>query len=400
MAPTASPPPHAWTNRRAPGCPFDPPPGRHRLLETAPLSRVTLWNGATAWLVVRHEDQVALLRDRRISADDRHPAYPSVSAAQDATRDHNRTFITMDEPEHNRRRRKFIRDFTVGHVERLRPRVGRIAAGLLDTLERSGPPADLVAAYALPLPTMVICELLGVPYEDRGFFQRANAVVVDTRSTPEAALDASRRLTAYLGDLVGRKAEEPGDDLLSRLAAGPGTREECAREARLLLAAGQETTTSMIAVGVCALLRHPDQLAVVRDGDPEQVAWAVEELLRYLSVTHLGRRRVATADIEIHGRVVRAGEAVICANDIGNRDPAAFPDPDRLDVRRRARRHLTFGSGPHQCLGQNLARVELQVAYPALFRRLPGLRLARPLTDLAFRTERFVYGIQELPVVW
>ncbi|GAU65954.1 putative cytochrome P450 [Streptomyces sp. NBRC 110611] len=404
--PKSPPPPSAWTNRRAPDRPFDPPPERARLIEEAPVSRVTLWNGSTAWLVARHADQVALLRDRRISADDTRPSYPAVSAAEDATRDHNRTFISMDEPEHTARRRKFMGEFTERRLVALRPRIERIVDGLLDAMAEAGPPADLVAAFAMAVPVKVICELLGVPYEDREFFQEANAVVVDTRSTPEAALDASRALTEYLGGLVERKLHAPGDDLLSRLAVdylavGRTTREECAREARLLLAAGQETTTSMIALGTCVLLLHPDQMAVVRDGNREQVGAAVEELLRYLSVTHLGRRRVAVADITLHGHVIKAGDAVICANDLANRDPEAYEDPDRLDVRRsRTRRHLTFGHGPHQCLGQHLARLELQVAYPALFRRFPGLRPDRPLSELSFITEKFVYGLQELPVDW
>ncbi|MGW7518225.1 cytochrome P450 [Streptomyces sp. NPDC054796] len=403
---TPPPPPRAWTTRRAARRPFDPPPERSGLHADAPLSRVTLWNGATAWLVVRHADQVALLRSKHLSADDTRPAYPAVSAAEDATRDHNRTFITMDGPAHAVRRRRFTGEFTPQRIAALRPRVEEIVDGLLDAMVRAGPPVDLVAAFAQAVPVKVICELLGVPYADRAFFQDANAVVVDTRSAPEAALAASRALTGYLGELIERKLRAPEDDLLSRLAtdhlaSGRTTREECAREARLLLAAGQETTASMIALGTCVLLQHPGELAVIREGGRERVEAAVEELLRYLSVTHMGRRRVALADIALHGHVIRAGDAVICANDLAGRDPEVFACPDRLDTRRPGvRRHLAFGEGPHQCLGQHLARLELQVAYPALFRRLPGLRLARPVSRLPFATEKFVYGIRELPVVW
>ncbi|MER7972658.1 MULTISPECIES: cytochrome P450 [unclassified Streptomyces] len=395
----------AWTTRRATGCPFDPPPARSGLLGREPISRVTLWNGGTAWLVARHADQVALLRDERVSADNRRPSYPSLSAASEATRAHNRAFITMDEPEHNEQRRKFTGDFTIKRMEALRPRIQEIIDELLDAMEESGPPADLVTSFALPLPSLVICELLGVPYEDHAFFQRASAYLVDTRSTVEDALTASTELVEYLGDLVERKVSAPGDDLLSRLATGYlatglSTREECANEARLLLVAGHETTANMIALGTCALLQHPEQLAAVRDGDPRLVAGAVEELLRYLTITHMGRRRVALADIEIGGTTIRAGDAVICAGDLANRDPEVFEDPDELRVDRQARRHLAFGSGPHQCLGQNLARVELQLAYPALLRRFPGLRLDRPLTEIPFRTDMAVYGVHELPVAW
>ncbi|WP_250300316.1 cytochrome P450 [Streptomyces sp. A 4/2] len=400
--PTAAP---AFTTRRASGCPFDPPPEMSRLQEAEPLSRVTLWNGEQAWFVTRHADQVALLRDERISADNQRPNYPSVSAGNEATRAHNRTFITMDEPEHNEQRKRFTGDFTIKRTQALRVRVERIIDDLLDAMEKAGPPADLVTSFALPLPSLVICELLGVPYEDHGFFQRASSVIIDTRSSVPDALAASQELVEYLGDLVESKAKNPGDDLLSRLAAqylvtGQSTRDECAKQARLLLVAGHETTANMIALGTCALLQNPEQLAAVRDGSPERVAGAVEELLRYLSITHMGRRRVAAQDIEIGGQTIKAGDAVICANDIANRDPEVFDEPDRLNIDRQARRHLAFGSGPHQCLGQNLARIELQLAYPALLRRLPGLRLARPLEEISFRTDMAVYGVHELPVVW
>ncbi|MFF4755761.1 cytochrome P450 [Streptomyces sp. NPDC002514] len=397
--------PNAYTERRASGCPFDPPPNRSRLLKEEPVSRTSLWNGATAWLVTRHTDQVALLRDQRISADNRNSGYPSISPAAEATRLHNQTFLTMDEPEHSEQRRRFTGDFSVKRVAALRPRIEAIVAELLDAMEKAGPPADLVSAFALPLPSLVICELLGVPYEDHEFFQRASAVMIDTRSSPQAALAASQEMVDYLGDLVEAKEKNPGTDLLSRIAVqylrtGTSDRDECAKQARLLLVAGHETTANMIALGTCALLQHPDQLASVRDAGPDRVAGAVEELLRYLTIVHSGRRRVALADIELDGHTIHAGEGVILANDVANRDPEIFEDPDRLDIDRQARRHLAFGSGPHQCLGQNLARLELQIAYPALLRRFPGLRLDRSLSEIPFRDDMAVYGVYELPVAW
>lgn len=401
-SPTAPP---AWTTRRAAGCPFDPPPTVSRLRVEEPIAQVTLWNGSLAWLVTRHADQLTLLRDKRVSSDNTRVNFPTLSPAAEAMRFRNRSFINMDGPEHSEHRRKFTGDFTVRRMRALRPRIERIITELLDAMERSGPPADLVASFALPLPSLVICELLGVPYEDHDFFQRVSAVTIDTRSTPEAALDATTRLTGYLEDLTLAKQEKPGDDLLSRLAAeylatGRATLEDCAKEARLLLIAGHETTANMIALGTGALLEHPDQLAAVRDGDPDLVNDAVEELLRFLSITHQGRRRVAMADIEIGGVLIKAGDAVICANDVANRDPEVFDRPDELRVERGSRRHLAFGTGPHQCLGQNLARLELQLAYPALLRRFPGLRLDRPLEDIPFRDQMAVYGVYELPVSW
>lgn len=395
----------SWPAERAAGCPFAPPPALTGRLTSEPISRVTLWNGETAWLVTRHADQVALLRDPRISADSTRPGYPGTSAGSDAVRARHRTFITMDDPEHNERRRLYTGSFTVRAARHLRPRIQQIVDDLLDAMERKGPPADLVTSFALPLPSLVICELLGVPYADHAFFQRASAAIIDTRSTPEAALAASLELVEYLGDLVARKADDPGDDLLSRIAAeqlvpGLSTREECADEARLLLVAGHETTANMIALGTCAFLQHPEQLAAVREGDPGRVAGAVEEILRFLSITHMGRRRVALEDIEIGDVLISAGDGVLCANDAANRDPEVFDEPERLDIDRRGRRHLAFGSGPHQCLGQNLARVELQEAYPALFSRFPDLALDCTLEEVSFRTAAIVYGVRELPVTW
>ncbi|MET8862978.1 cytochrome P450 [Nonomuraea sp. NPDC004580] len=204
---------------------------------------------------------------------------------------------------------------------------------------------------------------------------------------------------------MAEKLADPADDLLSKVAArvrdGELTRQEAAQMGVLLLIAGHETTANMIALGTLALLQNPAQLALLRDSDdPKLVAGAAEELLRYLNITHSGRRRVALEDVEIAGQVIRAGEGIIMPNDIGNRDPDVFPDPDRLDVRRDARRHVAFGFGVHQCLGQPLARVELQVVYGTLYRRIPTLAAAVPIEEIPFKHDGQVYGVYELPVTW
>jgi cytochrome P450 len=236
----------------------------------------------------------------------------------------------MDDPEHARLRRMVMAPFTVRRVETMRPAVQKIVDDRIDALLAGPTPVDLVSAFALPVPSLVICALVG-----------------------------------YLDGLVGAKLANPSDDLLSGLAerirAGELTRPEAAQMAMLLLIAGHETTANMIALGTLALLDNPDQLALLRDAaDPALVAGAVEELLRYLNITHTGRRRTALADIEYAGRTIRAGEGVILPNDVANRDPDAFAgDPDRLDLRRDSRRHIAFGYGVHQCLGQPLARLEL-----------------------------------------
>jgi cytochrome P450 len=400
--------PAAYPSERAPGCPFDPPPDYRRLQAESPITRVRLWDGSTPWLVTKYADQRALLSDQRLSADTRHPDFPhpSESAKVHRSGSDGITFVLMDDPEHARMRRMVTAPFTVRRIEALRSPIQRMVDELIDEMLTGPKPVDLVQAFALPLPSLVICELLGVPYADHRFFQDNTTTMVNSQSTVEEVMGAQANLFAYLHDLVGRKLTEPDDRLLSqlateRLATGELTREDLARMGMLLLMAGHETTTNMIGLGVAALLEHPEQLAELRDtDDPELLAKAVDELLRWLTILHWGRRRLALADIEIGGQVIKAGEGVIIGIDIGNRDPEMFTDPDRLDLHRDAHRHLAFGFGIHQCLGGPLARVELQVAYSTLYRRIPSLRLATDITEVPFKHESFMYGVRELLVTW
>ncbi|TCC64211.1 cytochrome P450 [Kribbella pittospori] len=260
-------------------------------------------------------------------------------------------------------------------------------------------------AFALPVPSLVICQLLGVPYADHDFFQQNSKQLIKMAATQEQRATAHGNLAAYLDNLVGEKLDNPGDDLLSglteRIRTGELTRQDAAGIGVLLLLAGHETTANMIALGTLALLEHPEQLAVLRETeDPKVVAGAVEELLRYLNITHNGRRRAVLEDIELDGQVLKAGDGVIFPNDIGNRDPGVFPDPDVLDLHRDARRHVAFGFGVHQCLGQPLARMELQVVYSTLYRRIPTLRRAAELDEIPFKHDGAVYGVHSLPVTW
>ncbi|MEU4253784.1 cytochrome P450 [Amycolatopsis sp. NPDC026612] len=388
---------------RAAGCPFDPPPAARALQETAPLTRVRLWDGSTPWLVTRYAEQRALLADPRVSADVTRPGYPSPAPLPKGGT--GISFILMDNPEHARLRKMVTAPFTIRRVAAMRPAVQKIVDDLIDELLAGPNPADLVEAFALPMPSLVICELLGVPYADHAFFQESSKVIIRRDAKPEERAAGHRALIGYLDQLVGEKLDHPADDLLSglatRVAAGELTRSEAAQMGVLLLIAGHETTANMIALGTLALLEHPDQLALLRDGDdPALVASAVEELLRYLNITHNGRRRVALEDIEVAGRVIRAGEGLIMANDIANRDPAAFPGGDRLDLTRDAHRHVAFGFGVHQCLGQPLARLELQVVYSTLYRRIPTLALATEVERIPFKHDGSVYGVYELPVTW
>ncbi|MEU6257076.1 cytochrome P450 [Streptomyces sp. NPDC047043] len=388
---------------RAGRCPFDPPPALKDLQEQAPLVKVRLWDGSEPWLVTRYAEQRAILGDSRVSADTDRPGYPT-KASPDAG-EGKLSFIMMDDPEHARLRRMVTAPFAIKKVEALRPAVQRIVDDLIDDMLTGPQPVDLVEAFALPIPSLVICELLGVPYDDHAFFQDNTKTMVHRDATPEQRGQASREVAAYLAELIGKRLAEPEDDLLSsiagRITAGEIDHQQATEMALLLLIAGHETTANMIALGTLALLENPDQLALLRESDdPELVASAVEELLRYLHITHLGRRRAVTEDIEIAGQVIKAGEGVIMVNEIGNRDPKVFPDPDRLDITRDARRHVAFGFGVHQCLGQPLARMELQVVYGTLYRRIPTLKLACDLQDVRFKHDAFIYGVHELPVAW
>ncbi|AXX30643.1 cytochrome P450 [Actinosynnema pretiosum subsp. pretiosum] len=390
---------------RSPEHPFDPPPRLREAQEAGGLSRVRLWDGSTPWLITKHAHQRELLRDPRLSADFLRPGYPSPIRIEDKS-----TFISsfplMDDPEHNRQRRMVLGPFTVRKVERLRPFVQRIVDEKIDELLAGPNPVDLVTAFALPIPSLAISAVLGLPYSDHEVFERNSAVLIRQDVPPQERAEASEELQHHLDRVLGDKMTDPADDLLSdlgaRVLAGEISRPEAVDMTVLVLAGGHETTANMIALGTLALLRHPDQLALLQAGDdPALAETAVEELMRYLTISHTGMRRVATEDVEIDGQVIRAGEGVVLATSIGNRDPDVYDgDPHVLDLRRPVKQHFAFSFGTHQCLGQSLARMELQVVVNTLYRRVPTLRLATALERIPFKHDGIVYGVYELPVTW
>jgi len=392
----------AYPMRRA--CPFEPAAALTRLQSTAPISRVTLWDGSSPWLLTRHEDIRTMLSDDRFSSDPERPGFPAPSAASRKRKEKAvGSFGRLDDPEHARYRKMLIGEFTARRIEALRPQVAETAGLLLDRMAAGPRPADLIDTFALPLPSMVISSLLGVPYTDHEFFEQCSHTIADLRAEPEHAVRADQELSDYLRELVEAKITTPGNDLMSRLiddhvrTGGLGPAELVSMSLELLFA-GHETTANMIGLGTLWLLRNPDRAAAFADA--ELVPGAVEELLRLLTVTHAGRRRVAVADVELGGVLIQAGEGVIAATDIANRDAAGFPDPEHFEPRRTPNHHLSFGFGVHQCLGQALARLELHVAYPALLRRFPSLALAVPPEELGYRDGMGVYGVEELPVTW
>lgn len=386
-------------------CPFDPPPAYKQLREEQPVTRVKLWNGDQPWLITRYEDLRQALTDPHFSSDSDRPGFPGQSKGVNVARQRYRTFVSMDPPQHTAHRRMLTGEFSIKRIEAMRPKIQKIVDDLIDAMLQKSTPVDLVEEFALPLPSLVICDLLGVPYEDHDFFQTRAKIILSDKSTTEEATKAAYELCdEYIGSLLKKKEKDPQDDLLSRLVVnhvrtGDLTDHQAISIARQLLVAGHETTANTTTMGTLLLLEHPAQLEKLKC-NLALVNNAVEEILRYIDVTHAGRRRVATADVMVGNQCIRAGEGIIAANPSANRDPVAFPDPDTFDIERDVRHHVAFGYGVHQCLGQPLARVELQVIFGTLFKRIPTLRLAVPLSEIEFKNDMFVYGAEKVMVAW
>ncbi|MEV6151018.1 cytochrome P450 [Nonomuraea sp. NPDC052129] len=381
--------------------PFDPPSGLAQLREERPLSRMTYPDGHDGWLVTSHALVREVLADNRFSHRHELLHYPMPGTAAGGKPQPARPggFTAMDPPEHTRYRGLLTGQFTVRRMRQWAGRVKEIAAEHLDAMERLGPPVDLVEAYSGPIPGLVICELLGVPTGDRADFTRTMSVVMRLDTTPDGRAAAMAEMQDYMRDLVRIKRAAPADDVLGGLASDSDlSDDELAIIGSLLTGAGFDTTANMIATGAYALLSHPDQLAALR-AEPDLITNAVEELLRYLSVVP-GTVRAALEDVEIGGRLIKAGQSVTVSVPAANRDPKRFPDPDTLDLRRPTAGHVAFGHGIHQCLGQQLARIEMQVAIPALFDRFPTLRLAVPPEEILMRDDMIIYGVHSLPVAW
>jgi cytochrome P450 len=389
--------PALQTTRR---CPYEPPEEHTRIRDNdSGISQVTLPSGQVAWALSRLEHIRAMLTDPRFSSDRRHPNFPRFTRERPAFDILRRSIIQLDPPEHGPARKAVVGEFTVRRMAALRPRIQAIVDEHIDAMLAGPRPADLVRALSLPVPSLVICEQLGVPYRDHEFFQSRSSALLSRATSAEGRRQAVTELRDYLRDLIADKAAHPADDLLGRQLAQGNDPEDVLSLAFLLLIAGHETTANMISLGVVTLLERPEELAALR-ADPTRTLPAIEELLRVYTIAEFANSRVALEDVEIGGVTIRAGDPVLALSNAANHDPSAFDEADEIKLDRGARNHVAFGFGIHQCLGQNLARMELQVVFDTLFRRIPTLRLDEPADRLPYKNDAFIYGIHEVPVTW
>ncbi|MFF1624928.1 cytochrome P450 [Streptomyces sp. NPDC058272] len=386
--------------------PVDPPPPLAALRAGRAASRVTLWDGSEVWLVTSHAGVRAVLGDRRFTAVTSAPGFPMLTRTSQLVRaaPHTASFIRMDDPDHSRLRSMLTRDFLARKAEEMRPVLRELLDEMLSGLVAGERPVDLVAGLTIPVPSRVIALLFGVGEDRRDFIESRSAILIDRGYTPDQVAAARDELDGFLRELVEERVAGPGTDLVSRLVTDqvrPGrlSVEELVPMCRLLLVAGHGTTTSQASLSLLSLATDP-RLAEALTKDEGLLPKAVEELLRFHSIVQNGLARAATEDVTLDDVTIKAGEGVVLSLSAGNRDEQVFPSPDTLDPHRDARRHLAFGHGIHQCLGQWLAKVEIEEMLAAVLRRMPGVRLAVPFEELDFRHEVSSYGLGALPVTW
>ncbi|CAF3699078.1 unnamed protein product [Rotaria socialis] len=386
--------------------PLRPPPDYARFRKENPILKAKMWDDSLVWLVTRHGDVSKVLSDPRFSKVRTHPGFPETGpGGKAAARAGKPTFVDMDPPEHTRHRGMVEQDFTSAKAEEMRPAIQKIVDKLLDEMLKKTQPVDLLATFGLPVPTLVIYQMLGVPYEDHEFLDTCNAIRTNGSATSAESSQASKDLMDYLGRLVDKKMKNPTDDIISRLAieqvkTGKLTHDELVAMSFLLLVAGNATTANTIVLGTLTLLQHPDQLAELRK-DPSLIKSAVEEILRYLTGSQFATRRLALEDVEIGGITIKKGEGVWALNASANEDEDVFPNATRFDIHRQPNPQLAFGDGIHVCVAQDLARAEVQIAIGTLIRRCPNLQLAVPADELQYVTlAKRDFGVAALPVKW
>ncbi len=377
---------------------LDPVPALGARRAEAPIAKLDLPFGMNAWLVTGFEEAKAVLgKVTEFSSD-----FTNLVGSAGVTEDQNPGGLGFaDPPVHTRLRKLLTPEFTMRRLNRLTPRIDEIVAEQLDAMAAADGPVDLWQSFALPIPSLTICELLGVSYEDREDFQRLSTARFDLFGGASASLGAMSESLTYLSEIVKKQRAEPGDGLLGMLIKEHGDEisdRELAGLADGVLTGGLETTASMLALGALVLLRDEKAFDAVR-GDDESVHRFVEELLRYLTVVQMAFPRFAKQDMEIAGVRIAEGDIVLVSLSGANRDGVLGEDMERFDPAREPTSHLAFSYGIHRCIGAELARMELRTAYPALVRRFPKMRLAVAPEELSFRQVSIVYGLDALPVL-
>lgn len=390
----------------------DPYPTYAAMREQAPVCHNPGLDGKSLlWFITRYEEAEAVLRDHKRFVKNYRATLTSEQRAQlppepRLERLLNQHLLNLDGVDHVRLRSLVNKVFTAQMINRLQGRVQTIADELLDKVQARGQ-MDLIDDYAFPLPIVVIAEMLGVPAADRDRFRVWSNAFVSPALTPEAWAHTEQlmiQFTNYLGQIFAERRRNPKDDLITALlqaeeAGDKLSEEELYSMVILLIVAGHETTLNLIGNGMLALLRNPDQLALLKSR-PELMPNAIEEFLRYDGPVERATPRFAAEDVEIGGQLIQRGDAVFVVLGGADRDPAEFSKPDQLDVTREDNRHLAFGFGVHYCLGAPLARLEGRIALNTLLKRLPNLRLAAPAAELTWRPNTFLRGLQQIPVVW
>ncbi|RKH35904.1 cytochrome P450 [Corallococcus praedator] len=386
--------------------PLDPPPDYKRLRQEAPVCPVRMWDGKTPWLVSRYQDVLAVLSDPRLVLDSTLPGFPHISPSSSARQGRPLPFFLRPDAEYRVQRAMLVQEFLPRRMELLRPSIQRTVDAALDAMLAGPRPVDLMGAFALPVALQVICDLLGVPHAGAERLHVLSRTIGSRASSREEATQALVALDDFFLELVEANLREPTDTLIGRVVAeqvatGRLSAPDAASMFHSLFYAGHGPPAYMFGLGTLALLLDPGQLEKFREmEDPAAITAAVQELLRFINVSHLARQRVATVDVTIGGQLIRAGEGILAQPDSANRDETVFSDPDRLDLHREVHRHFAFGHGIHLCTGRALSLIEFEVVFKTLFQRIPTLRLAVPPEEVRFKKDENLLGVHELPVTW